>query len=76
MKKKCAAVVATKPQGNHNEPSGTQKVLFKQAKNVNFEKDWIQMPFFVQIAQEQKEQNQEMGRKFNLNFNDQENLFG
>lgn len=72
MKKKCAAAVALKP---HQQASDTQRVLFKQETNPFDLENWIEMPFFAQIVKEQKEQNIQMSLKFNLNFNDQDNLF-
>jgi hypothetical protein len=72
MKKKCAAVVATKP--NQSSPERTEQILFKQTKQADFE-NWMQMPFFAQIAKDQKEQSQQMSRKFNLNFESPDHLF-
>ena len=73
MKKKAAAV-ACGSNSTFNGPifpskESTEKTLFPIKKDCF--NNWQSLPFFAQIQREKKENDAEMGRKYNLNF-DQE----
>ena len=43
---------------------------------MTLNENWMENPFFKKIDQDRQEVNSEMGRKYNLNFNDKDgNIF-
>jgi len=77
-KKRAAIAVATPPMPSINDSQSvqtketTQKVLFE--KNISFE-NWKDMPFFAQIEKERKEVNKTIGQRYNLNLDNEPNIF-
>jgi len=76
MKKKTLAIPVSHPSFQIKGPNFATSSKRPEALKKNLcEQNWRENPFFVQIEKDRREYNDSMGKRYNLNFNNDDNIF-